>query len=127
MVKTPDEIKKGLECCCGMHDHSYCRECPYSENDCDEMSRDALAYIQQLERERDEAMHERDGLSMMLTSAESAFETMKCERDEAVKALSRYMKCIDCKYRPIIIETYGFCKGCESGSNWQWRGAQEEA
>lgn len=48
-MKTPDEIKKGLECCAGMHDHAYCKQCPYAYVDCDEMSRDALTYIQQLE------------------------------------------------------------------------------
>lgn len=58
--RTPEEIKKGLEYCSGMHDHSYCRECPYSEDDCDEMTRDALAYIQQLEAERDQYKRERD-------------------------------------------------------------------
>ena len=32
-----------------MHDHAYCEQCPYAYADCDEMSRDALTYIQQLE------------------------------------------------------------------------------
>lgn len=51
----PDEIKKGLECCA---DVGRCIEaCPYGEDwhpKCViQKSRDALAYIQQLERERD--------------------------------------------------------------------------
>ena len=63
-MKTPDEIKKGLECC------SYngrCDGCPYNvtvegaygteELGCDDtLQPDALAYIQQLEAERDAAL-----------------------------------------------------------------------
>ena len=48
-MKTPEEIKKGLEC-------DDCKKCPYSErnsndgdNHCGEVEADALALIQQLE------------------------------------------------------------------------------
>jgi hypothetical protein len=48
-VKTPDDIKKGLECC----NKGNCKECPYRESehiDCQEqMLKDARAYIEQLE------------------------------------------------------------------------------
>lgn len=60
MKKTPDEIKKGLECC--SVDDLHCGPgCPYKD-DCLEEARykglesDALAYIKQLERERDAAV-----------------------------------------------------------------------
>jgi len=50
-MKTPDEIKKGLEC-------GSCRECPYDnaedltvEECVKHVLNDAVAYIQQLERE----------------------------------------------------------------------------
>ena len=46
-MKTPDEIKKGLECCIKF---LACEYCPYFES-CSEMEEDALAYIQQLEKE----------------------------------------------------------------------------
>ena len=46
-MKTPEEIKKGLEIC--IADES-CRDCPYNNGNCDmQLERDALAYIQQLE------------------------------------------------------------------------------
>lgn len=35
--------------CGGLDNHVYCKKCPYSEDDCDELALDALAYIQQLE------------------------------------------------------------------------------
>lgn len=54
MVKTPDETKKGMECC-GVR--AKCYSCPYMNprvDDCvGKLVVDALAYIQQLERERD--------------------------------------------------------------------------
>lgn len=53
LSKTPDEIKKGLECCAA----SKCIVCPYKDwNGCTtRKNTDALAYIHQLERERDAA------------------------------------------------------------------------
>lgn len=49
-MKTPEEIKKGLECC----SVAACGFCPYEyscnlENGFTEVSNDSLAYIQQLE------------------------------------------------------------------------------
>ena len=48
-MKTPEEIKRGLECCNELMD---CRECPYREiNLCSrERERDTLTYILQLEQ-----------------------------------------------------------------------------
>ena len=47
-MKTPEEIKKGLEIC--IADKS-CRDCPYTNGNCYmQFVRDAFAYIQQLEQ-----------------------------------------------------------------------------
>lgn len=50
-MKSPDEIKRGLECCAIRKN---CAECPYNEK-CAEcmsiMEAEALAYIRKLERE----------------------------------------------------------------------------
>lgn len=52
-MKTPEEIKKGLECCLP-RDEEWCYTCPYSNEGCyTARIDDTLAYIQQLERERD--------------------------------------------------------------------------
>lgn len=55
-MKTPEEIKKGLECCAEYGDCS--AGCPYNPiKDCgNDLYSDAIAYIQQLERERDAAV-----------------------------------------------------------------------
>ena len=51
-MKTPEEIKKGLECCSvpDYIDH-LCEQCPYVYDGCYKqmLQADALAYIQQLE------------------------------------------------------------------------------
>lgn len=56
MTRTPEEIKKGLECCYGMVCGTIKVDCPYEGmRDChDIVLRDALAYIKQLEAERNE-------------------------------------------------------------------------
>lgn len=48
-MKTPEEIKKGLECC--SYNMNDCNGCPYDGMPCNdlELERHALEYIQQLE------------------------------------------------------------------------------
>lgn len=47
-MKTPDEIKKALECC--FQNSEQCADCPYYPTSCDrELVRDAREYIRQLE------------------------------------------------------------------------------
>ena len=53
-MKSPEEIRKGLECC--IDPDGNCFECPYNNGFCDaSLERDALAYIQQLEQRLVEA------------------------------------------------------------------------
>lgn len=51
-MKTPEEIKKGLECCAKASEEA-CKHCPYSKGcerfEAGNLYRDALAYITQLE------------------------------------------------------------------------------
>lgn len=53
--KTPEEVKKGLECCAKNKPYP-CNECPYERTFEEEWScklhSDALAYIQQLDEEK---------------------------------------------------------------------------
>lgn len=62
-MKMPDEIKKGLSVCMGYAE--CCAICPYyHDKECQrDIKTDALAYIQQLEAERDAL---RDGLKVEL-------------------------------------------------------------
>ena len=102
--RTPDEIKKGLECCpvCS-------KSCAYYRGvDCyAELHYDALAYIQQLERERD-----------------AAIKALRGVYSECIHFNSQYhpgdiMSC--CKFEECI---HG-ADNWESEDHWQWRGVQE--
>ena len=78
--RTPEEIKKGLECC--MYEDG-CKRCPYQGEKCTiAASGDALALIQQLERERDEARKDLDTINYANTELYSAYDAMKRERFE---------------------------------------------
>ena len=102
-MKTPEEIKKGLECCpvCS-------KSCAYySGVDCYvELHYDALAYIQQLERERDAAVSLLDG------------ECYACLHNEDGEPCRTKEICQCCVYNEDAW-------GMDLDYNWQWRGVQE--
>lgn len=100
MSKTPDEIKRGLGAC-GATEMGRHSECTYSnEPKCMQtLLQDALAYIRQLE----------------------------AERDAAVNDASLFPDCGTCKYNPYK-KGYipNDCDDCVDHCNWQWRGVQQE-
>lgn len=104
-MKSPEQIKKGLECCQTDMTTKYkvCGKCGYFNNGfgCENtLMKEALAYIHQLERERDAAV-------------EDMTEAMRgSEQCTYCKYLSQDDKCT----RPMH-ELGGMC--------WEWRGAQE--
>ena len=150
-MKTPEEIKKGLECCCtdeigkiGRHDG-----CPYimELGDCLPMLlKDALALIRQLEAENAELKKEKDRLELDITIREihknaliRSGEQLEKERDAAVNELKLGYACFACIY---FFRNGGTCKGgstcmersesCSvfgaeySGLYFKWRGPCEE-
>ena len=102
MSKTPDEIKKGLEICNSSMD---CNDCPYLSNrfcipSCKcSRNADALAYIQQLETERDALFKEVRG---------------RCSTCKHWDKEAEEEPCASC------VALDGRCH------NWQWRGVQKE-
>lgn len=111
MNKTPDEIKKGLECCtsrdCGGS------KCPYfNEKSCNAAkSADALALIRQLEAERDAAVADMRQASIHLCCA--------CKKyHHAVRGVSHH-------YCEVIGEREDFT-GAISCGMFEWRGVQKE-
>ena len=76
-MKTPDEIKKGLGSCSADECHGDHVDCPYIGNVLciREICYDALAYIQQLERERDAAVAD-------LESVDEKYESLKSMIDD---------------------------------------------
>ena len=119
-MKTPDEIKKGLEKClarwAATH-YSDCRsDCPYWEEGVwckNALHSNALTYINhlesrlaQVERERDAAVRIVHGLCLHCKNEDSKDDT-----------------CRECMYYP-----YRFVYGTGDAyvDNWQWRGVCEE-
>ena len=116
--RTPEEIKKGLECCSvdglSCSNCSYCVSC---DADIHALERDALAYIQQLED------HFRD-----LTKK---VEQLERERDAAVADMTELMQlaqfCRHCKHLTDDGEcTFDFATNKDEPWCWQWRGVQPE-
>lgn len=99
LSKTPEEIKKGL--IEAIEEASWVTEAGDAHDLIDAVSKahasiaDALAYIQQLERERDEAINELRGYG-----------------------------CEQCAYSDLRnIDT--ICSNCELGSLWEWQGVKQ--
>ena len=110
--RTPEEIKKGLECC-SQNTYTCGEGCPY-EIECQRMGRsndvilDTLAYIQQLERERDVAI-------ILLRG-----ECLACLHNDNGEPCRTKEVCQRCVYND---DTHW---GMDLDYNWQWRGAPEE-
>lgn len=144
--KTPEEIKKGLECCSPKYESQHwvtCNsECPFWNEGA--YCRNVLyacikRYIQQLECERDEARNDLDTLNYANTELHSAYEAMKRERDAAVAQLKEvdtmdFFYCSHCKHEELCDYNLNSCEDCENDCpchtcidmcNWQWRGVQE--
>ena len=140
MSKSPDEIKKGLECCM---DYQNCTEeegpqCPYCDvKRCMEaLLADALALIQQLESDKQQLegmlthMNQlRDAAAGRALKMEERVRQLEAERDAAVKDMTK------------IVQKYGesYCEYCHNwrgntcppycrthSEGFKWRGVQEE-
>lgn len=129
MVKTPDEIKKGLKLC----GRGCYPGCPYKSFECvEELSRDGLEYIQQLEARIDTLTAK----AVLFDESVAAGEKLKCERDAAIKTLKEIGDCKYCKHDCVCTIMFPNCVECEKTdcachtcvyrSNWQWRGVEVE-
>ena len=143
MTKTPDEIKKGLECC-KFHDgdmYTDCSPCPYylTSAQCDlDMHDDAIALIQQLEKRAIhlEALNQSNLTTITMQERTRArfqewISQLEAERDAAVEELANSdSPCDFCKYlKKFAHETP--CNNCVhvlhgEESQFKWRGVQKE-
>ena len=112
-MKSSDEIKKGLETCSADECHGQHTDCPYHpdlmciRNIC----ADALALIQQLEKDNDQLRN--------------YIRLLQAERDAAVAGLKSNCTCPECKYFSDDIQDP--CRGCKpTDSKFEWRGVQKD-
>ena len=111
MTNTPDEIKKGLGDPVPVHFHVGNPEphlTPLAYRTLEELFADALAYIQQLEAERDAAVE--------IIKKKVGCEACKCYGLCTVPLPD----CGECVHENCP------CHTCCGRSNWQWRGVQKE-
>ena len=103
------------------------------ESNCDVLDYvdDAADLIESLAAELERVKQERDGLSIMLTAAESAAETYKRERDAAVGDISK--ECHKCKHFKVLFNgctpdyDCNYSDVCKDNDHWQWRSVKEDA
>ena len=107
-MKTPEEIKQGLECCMVDECFGERENCPYKADPTlcvGVMCEDAMAYIRQLEAERDAAVKD-----IVHTCATCKHYFYNKEDDSNCE--------YDCMDGP---------EGCHNGNTrWEWRGVQKE-
>lgn len=140
-MKTPDEIKKGLECCIGDDEDICCDECVYcGEIRCvRKLTDDALALIQQLEADKQQLegllthMNQlRDAAAGRALKMEERVHQLEAERDAAVaclkKAANEKGECFGCKWYNGKNCTHPDYKMlCSSHDDkWEWRGVPKE-
>ena len=118
MERTPEEIKKGLECCySSVEPIMRCEQCPYYGSIVCKMRlhTDSLALIQQLQEEVSKYEEGYDALTKII-------KRLEAERDAAVKSLRG--RCFECKHNKTSV-----CLICSKDKElkyWQWRGVQKE-
>ena len=122
MTRTPDEIKKGLECCM---DYQNCTEgedpqCPYydAQRCMEALLADALALIQQLEKDNDQL---RNYIRLLQAERDAAVDGLK-------KAANEKGECFECKWYNGKNCTHQDYKTicCSHDDKWEWRGVQKE-
>ena len=93
-MKTPEEIKKGLEC-------GFCHECPYDNNKFEtveecarQVHKDALAYINQLE----------DAIDKTTQLIRSAIEVTKKSQEQLESTYSQVKKALCGKENVSLVE-----------------------
>lgn len=156
MTKTPDEIKKGLECCQKDECFGERENCPYTAdpNLCvGVMCGDVLAFIQQLQAENAEKDERIQQLEADLEDMTARYKiaddcakkkgemneklyaeltAAKAERDAAVEDLVSYatLKCFACKYyeEELTEVPCNECKILGKGNRdmFEWRGVQKD-
>ena len=138
-MKTPEEIKEALEIC---DNNSECKDlCPYwrgmpSMVNCRErLTRDTKAYIEQLEKARDELAEQLDmarvDLEQIKRGLEALLEDLRAADYYECSHCRHYIhdmsKCTPCDCNCAECTEACVCKECKENDRWEWRGPQEVA
>lgn len=139
-MKTPEEIKKGLECCPGQYSSIGCGKCPYSIDgrycgrNGDQPMKDALVYIQQLEAscsQVSKALCGKENATLeevlqAVRQVKAELEAVRRERDAARLDMKR--SCNICKHAAKSFQDEP-CNVCAIDTRYllfEWRGVCPE-
>lgn len=127
MPRTPEEIKKGLECC--MDHDGTCEDCPYVDGECrafEQLAGDALALIQQLQYDNAQQARCIENLTDKLNALNDELAELQAERDALMEQAKYAGVCDMCKHEHTPLNELP-CKECSlSNRKFEWRGVQKE-
>lgn len=116
-MKTPEEIKRGLECC-----HSdelcECEACPYSIEGAETLGcdfllgEDAIIYINQLEQDN--------------AQKDERIRQLEREKEALLEESKHGGGCFTCKHKNTLMNEPP-CDDCWRCNRWEWRGVEEDA
>ena len=116
-MKTPEEIKMGMRYCYSIAHvitgNDGCKaNCPYWDRTfgcgCDYMVKDALAYIQRLEAEREKLLSFVKPVAPCSDCKHCYEHILRCDENDFL--------CDECYMDSCA------CKHCEENCNWEWNG-----
>ena len=116
-MKTPEEIKRGLEHCAS---YNPCIQCDYDARDwprcVTRLHGDAIAYIQQLEQDN--------------AQKDERIRKLEREKGAMLRDMKAWPACDACKHRKLLCARNP-CSECREAGNgktvmWEWRGVEED-
>lgn len=123
-MKTPDETKKGLECCRNLWDCKN-KDCPYLGDGCyPKLHEDFKARMEQLEADVENLRKIGENLSARNEELHGKLIDLEAERDAAVREFAR-KDCVQCKWHGTESKDRP-CLKCYDNEYWHWRGVQKE-
>lgn len=127
MPKTPDEVKKGLECCAASYADCH-KECPY-KLDCDgsQILKDSLALLQKLQDEKGELLKNVEQLQAELADTRKAVSMTNGLCDICKHQNAHENECEANDFLCFKCPADCACKECYSDAgHYEWRGVQKE-
>lgn len=127
-MKSPDEIKKGLECCATVKVGGVCPfDCPLrplcASGDDGAVQREILALIQQLQHNNAQLAIDKAKLAAENAEQADRIRQLEAERDAAVSDINIARPCRICKNNTGAY----ICSNCDiPGREFEWRGVQKE-
>ena len=136
---TTAELIKTLRICSRRTDAKTCTECPlFDSEDCmGDMMVGAADLIERLTAEGADLRKELEWKDMVIALTQRKQAEAEAERDALLEYAKLFTGCDTCKHSNYCktdsecnaceqdVKGNCYCKDCERGSNWEWRGLPE--